>query len=100
MEGRAARAPEKKQEHLLFPLIIGHSVGLDARFGDQIARLIVGRVESRTRGGRGKSLHGAGSYERRRRIDPFESRTKRHFIYANQASSPKQKNIKNEGCSQ
>ena len=51
MEAKAARAPEKKQEHLLFPLIIGQSVGLGARFGGQVASPTVGRVKSRTRGG-------------------------------------------------
>jgi len=35
----------------IFPLMIGQSVGLDARFGGQIAGLMVGGVELRTRGG-------------------------------------------------
>ncbi len=81
----------KNRSNSVFPLMIGQSVGLDGRFGGQIASLIVGRAESRTRGGWGKSLPQAGSRERKRRIDPFESRRKRHFIGAGQAHSPKQK---------
>ena len=50
LEANAARVREKGSEHL-FPLMIGQSVGLDARFGGQITGLTVGRVKSRTRGG-------------------------------------------------
>jgi hypothetical protein len=60
-------------------LIIGQSVGLDARFGGQIAPLKVGGVESRTRGGWGKLLQRAGSSERKRRIDLFERPHKATF---------------------
>jgi len=52
--GESSHVAGEKPEHLLFPLIIGQSLGLDARFGDQIASLIVGRVKSRTRGGAGE----------------------------------------------
>ena len=57
MEAKAARAPEKKQEHLLFPLMIGQSVGLDARFGDQIASLMswLSQIAHPRRGGESRS---------------------------------------------
>jgi hypothetical protein len=42
MEAKEIRAPQKKRDTSLFPPILKQSVGLDARFGDQIASLIVG----------------------------------------------------------
>ena len=60
MEAKAARAPEKNRSTSLFPLIIGQSVGLDTRFGDQIASLTIGGVKSRTRGRVGKVAPAGG----------------------------------------
>ena len=85
---RRQPGPRRKNGHLIFPDDLGQSVSLDARFGDQIASPLMGRVKSRTGGVRRKSLRRAGSRERKRRIDPFESRTKQHFIDANRAHSP------------
>jgi len=41
----------KNKNTFVLPLMIGHSLGLDARFGGQTAGLMVGGVESRTRAG-------------------------------------------------
>ena len=45
----------KNSSTSLFRLIIGQSLGLDARFGDQIASFTLGWVKSRARGGVEKS---------------------------------------------
>ena len=97
MGAKAARAPQKKKGTSLFPLILGQSVGLDTRFGDQIAYLIVGRVKSRTRNGVGGRSRGREVAKGRDELTVRKAVQSDILSMLINPTHQNKKNIKNEG---